>query len=701
MGYATYIGRVGALAVALGVGMALASTPGIASAEPTSGSETSGSSSSAPESPGAKPDNETGGNAAPDTDPASAPDSADGTVADDPAAGDTEQDGQPAGAGDEEAPTAESESAQDDAITSDDVSTHESNKHQRSTRANNTAATEDDDTSPPEADPQESVETGETGSQATDAVGLKSASDSAAIPVTTMAAVGFSAPPAPSQPATEIAEVADPAEAMPPLSQPGPDSPIQNTAMMVTLAAVREELERNNVRRTANVAAPQAAALLADDSPNVLVIGVDGTNLSRILANTANTNFFSVMQGGTTAAASIVGHTTISNPSWTAITTGVWGERTGVINNIFNPAVYDRWPTVFNQLETMNPDIQTTFIGDWDVLAAIADAGSARADDIQFIQQVAGDTNWSLTDDAVGDAAEALIAAADPSVPNFVFTYFAGVDENGHMHGGASQQYADAITNVDRNLGEILTQVNAWETANAEQWTIIMVTDHGHQPQLGFGHGFQSPDETSTFVIANNPDVFSVGAINLKYSIVDVTPTVITLFGGTPAAYSDGVSLTELGDSDVFPINDDAALRTALQDAIAMNGYPNIGTNLALSTRTIFASVPYFVDLFTNSIAGALQSLAEQDIFLISPLARLAILPVKIIGNMTYMATNIIAQIVARLTGVTGASIFPLLPPNVPSTFPPESTLNLATPACTAAPGTTSPSWCGDTAIAV
>jgi hypothetical protein len=516
-----------------------------------------------------------------------------------------------------------------------------------------------------------------------------------------MAAVGFSAPPAPSQPATEIAEVADPAEAMPPLSQPGPDSPIQNTAMMVTLAAVREELERNNVRRTANVAAPQAAALLADDSPNVLVIGVDGTNLSRILANTANTNFFSVMQGGTTAAASIVGHTTISNPSWTAITTGVWGERTGVINNIFNPAVYDRWPTVFNQLETMNPDIQTTFIGDWDVLAAIADAGSARADDIQFIQLVAGDTNWSLTDDAVGDAAEALIAAADPSVPNFVFTYFAGVDENGHMHGGASQQYADAITNVDRNLGEILTQVNAWETANAEQWTIIMVTDHGHQPQLGFGHGFQSPDETSTFVIANNPDVFSVGAINLKYSIVDVTPTVITLFGGTPAAYSDGVSLTELGDSDVFPINDDAALRTALQDAIAMNGYPNIGTNLALSTRTIFASVPYFVDLFTNSIAGALQSLAEQDIFLISPLARLAILPVKIIGNMTYMATNIIAQIVARLTGVTGASIFPLLPPNVPSTFPPESTLNLATPACTAAPGTTSPSWCGDTAIAV
>ena len=35
MGYAIYIGRVGALAVALGVGVAVASTPGVAWAEPT------------------------------------------------------------------------------------------------------------------------------------------------------------------------------------------------------------------------------------------------------------------------------------------------------------------------------------------------------------------------------------------------------------------------------------------------------------------------------------------------------------------------------------------------------------------------------------------------------------------------------------------------------------------------------------------
>ena len=86
------------------------------------------------------------------------------------------------------------------------------------------------------------------------------------------------------------------------------------------------------------------------------------------------------------------------------------------------------------------------------------------------------------------------------------------------------------------------------ETAHpGEEWTIIVVTDHGHRPEKGVGHGFQTPDETSTFVIARGPD-FKDGWVNPEYEIVDTTPTVVTLFGGTPLAGSDGVSLTTLGE---------------------------------------------------------------------------------------------------------------------------------------------------------
>ncbi|PRC43009.1 phosphodiesterase, partial [Mycobacterium sp. ITM-2017-0098] len=333
---------------------------------------------------------------------------------------------------------------------------------------------------------------------------------------------------------------------------------------------------------------------------------------------------------------------------------------------------------------TLNPDIETTSIANWNVISAIAASG-AGVDNLFNVPEQQDDPRWLKADDLVGDVTEVAIANAEADVANLLFSYFVGIDENGHLYGGDSPEYAEAILNFDRNLGEIMAAVDAWEGANGEQWTIMMVTDHGHQPGKGFGHGFQSPDETATFVIANNPDMFTPGGVNLQYSIIDVTPTVMTLFGFEPAEDSDGVSLTDLDDSTVTPDNDTTALRQALNDAIAMNDYPDIATNIALSVRTIAATIPYYVDNITNGIVAALQGLAGQDIFLISPLAALAVIPVDIIGDIAYIATNIVAQIVARLTGVTGASIFPLERPATP-TFPetPEesSTLDLLAVVC-------------------
>ena len=482
-----------------------------------------------------------------------------------------------------------------------------------------------------------------------------------------------------------------------PAPEPAPELPAPAAIPMAlaALSATRDESERTASRASATVATAAAVEVPADPSPNVLVIGVDGTNLSRVLADLANTNFFGLMQDGTTAPASIAGHTTISNPSWTSILTGAWGEKTGVVNNVFTPWTYDDWPTVFTQLESFNPGISTTSIANWNVISAIAGAGSIGADEIVDIAQIDGDTDWLLTDDAVGDATELAIMAADPTVPNFVFSYFVGVDENGHLYGGASPQYAEAIRNADRNLGEILQAIGDWEAANNEQWTILVVTDHGHQPQKGLGHGFQSPDETATFVIAENPNLFASGAINLRYQIVDITPTVLTLFGGSLAPDSDGVPLTTLDDGNVFPIDDDAALRGALQDTIAKYGYPDIGTNLALGLRTIATTVPYLVYGLTDTLTAGLQSIAEQDIFLISPLAALAIVPVRLIGNLTYVVTNVVAQIVARLTGVTGASIFPLWPPAPPSFETPEDSAVL----CDGAAAQTTAAACGQIAV--
>jgi hypothetical protein len=661
MGYAKYIGRVGALAVTLGVGAAMATTPAVVYAQPSDTSSTSDSSpSSTSSTEGAE------GTDSPASESESASDPAEDSTdeADDPVDEGTDEDtDENTEEGDEESPPADS-AVEDDATVEDSAADRKASGVDSRRAASSEDLAGDVDKSatsvePSQADRKESrlhttaevvdnpVDDLSADALTTSATTFTTAATTSSTPATTSVAVAPQPPPTLVSVVTGIVSEWVAAVIRPFMSL-GTGSPLQAPLLWGALAAVRNEMERTLFRRTPAASQytvtqidPTPNSVLADPTPNVLVIGVDGTNLSRILADDANDNFFALMDDGTTAASSIVGHTTISNPSWSAILTGVWSERTGVINNVFTPWTYDRWPTVFNQLEAYNPDIETTTIANWDVINAISGAGSTPVDTNIYIPQFEGDTDWSETDDAVGAATVEAIEDTPIGVPTFIFSYFVGVDENGHMHGGASDQYADAIVNVDENLGDILTAVRLWEEAhpNEGEWTIIVVTDHGHQPQQGFGHGFQTPDETATFVIASGPD-FENGWVNPDYEIVDTTPTVLDLFGAPTPAYFDGVSLTELG-----PGEQPADLHRALRDMIATNSSPDIVTDVALSLRTIFATVPYYVWMLNND----------------------GTLPIPLLGDVLYVVTNIPAQIVARLTGVTGASIFPLFPPGPPS----------------------------------
>ena len=666
MGYAKYVGRVGALAVTLGVGVAMAT--GIAYAEPSDSSSTSDSSTRS-NSSATPSSSSTDGSPATSESPATTT----RTTSTGRSLTRTASPATRVGAGRDDAPASVSKRDDSREVGSTDRPVSDTRK----SRAADAADTSGEATSLAAAAVGQSDPVGEERSP------LRATAAAVDAPVQhSTAATTFTEPTAPrpaartvpQQRPTLVTVVSDFVTAMlRPLMDKGADSPVQMPALLAMTAVVRDEFERVRTLRTAN---PQArytvtqigGPSLVDPNPNVLVIGVDGVNLARILADPENKHFFALMDDATTGPSSIVGHTTISNPSWSAILTGVWGERTGVINNVFTPGTYDRWPTVFNHLETHNPNIRTTAIANWNVIADIADAGSIPADQIVFVPQVPGDTNWLLTDDAVGAATVTAIQNTPGGAPTFMFSYFVGVDENGHMYGGASPQYAEAIRNADENLGDILAAIDAWETANPDEgeWTIIVVTDHGHQPQQGFGHGFQSPDETSTFVIASGPD-FRDGYMNLQYQIVDTTPTVLTLFGATSPGYFDGVSLTTRGGGDVDPVD----LHRALLDSIAANGYPDIGTNVALGLRTVFATIPYYVYNLTYDAIAQLQAVADQGVFLISPLAGLAAVAVQLLGNGLYVVTNIPAQLVARLTGVTGASIFPLVPPP-PSIWTPE-----------------------------
>ena len=684
MGYARHIGRVGALAVTLGVGAAIASTPGIAYAGPSN-------SSAAGESPSTAADQST--KKSPSTTTKSADKDAASADGDDD---DSSPSGRPSlrsvlrsaaesirdlGAGNTPAsrdddtpgtgvPPAQEEDEKD--LVSGNLAARKATNTNTSRRAHTrsladtigdvasavTTATQRGEKTFQKLNTSGPTDTATTYSVAT-----------APVDTARTAFTPFSAAPAPvaalaePEPRSSVVTIVTDllGSALHPLLYPGTGSPpLQAPSLLAILAATRDEIERILVRRPTSVVYPQTPGEPPYPNPpadptkqHVLVIAIDGTNMSKVLADPANDKFFALMNTSTSSAPSIVGHTTVSNPSWTAILTGAWDNKTGVINNVYTPWTYDRWPTVFTQLETHNPAIKTKAIADWDVIGAIADSG-VGADEVVYISQVENDPNWAKTDDAVTAETVKTINATDPGYqgegPNFLVTYLVQVDENGHMYGADSIQYEEAIQRTDENLGEILAAVKAREDATGcatnastcEDWTVIVVTDHGHQPQQGFGHGFQSPDETTTFVIADGPQ-FGDSMLNPDYEIVDVTPTVLSLFGAPQGARFDGVPLTSLRGSDSDPLTQ-VQLQDTLKAQIATNDYPNIITNVALSLRTIVAFVPYYV-----YGAG---------------------LPAPI-GDVLYVATNVPAQLVAFGTGVYGARLFQILPPP-PITITPE-----------------------------
>ncbi|WP_155768985.1 PE domain-containing protein [Mycobacterium asiaticum] len=408
-----------------------------------------------------------------------------------------------------------------------------------------------------------------------------------------------------------------------------------------------------------NMVTPQEAALLMLATPdeNFLLIGTDGTNLSRVLADPLIVNFRELMSQSITSASTIVGHTSVSNPSWTTMQTGVWSETAGVINNVFTPWTYDDWPTVYNHLEAAyGNNVDTTVIANWPIITDIAGAGSFPADNIQFVgRDAATDPYWFASQNQVATETITAIDAATPGKGNFIFSYFVGVDENAHAYGGGSPEVAAAIRNMDTNLGSrtsgtgLMGAVAAWEADplnNGEKWDVLMVTDHGEidPNQFGRGHGFQSPMETATFMIWDQAGDMRNGWINNPWQVVSTTPTVLDQFGIPTPEYMQGAPLTDPSFDGTY-VNPGANLFNVISADFAAQGYPDPVTNVVLDSRTVAGTIPYLVYSPIQGIVDSMPSFLQ--------------LLVSWIGAGVYQTLNIPAQIWVRFIGVTGNEIIP------------------------------------------
>ncbi|MFE3193245.1 alkaline phosphatase family protein [Nocardia sp. NPDC059240] len=270
-------------------------------------------------------------------------------------------------------------------------------------------------------------------------------------------------------------------------------------------------------------------AAQADSTVNkVVVLGFDGALYAKIQESGAP-NLLKLATQGTVGQTSIAPHATDSIPIWATALTGVWDTKHHITS--FDGDAFATYPTVFTQLEKAKPQLRTESVVTWSALADAAASGNPNVD----VNVVASDPN--VADSATADRAA---AAVTEDAPDFLFVDFDSVDSAGHK-GSAKPGYLDAITKADAGVGKIVNAIDARAAAHPkERWTILVTTGTGNKPQGG--HGGQSAEETANFVIARGPG-FAAGATNGRFSIVDITPTVLTLLGVAVPSGLDGTSM--------------------------------------------------------------------------------------------------------------------------------------------------------------
>jgi len=273
-------------------------------------------------------------------------------------------------------------------------------------------------------------------------------------------------------------------------------------------------------------------ALAAADKPQrvkkVLIVGIDGCRTDALRAASAPHLVALVQQGSFAENTQILpkqdtGADTVSGPGWSAILTGVWADKHGVIDNAFRRANYQGYPHFFKRLNEVKPKAVTASVVTWPpihewILSAADEAVLVRPDT----------TGYPAAD---AEATRKACAILRDKNPDAMFLYLGNVDETGHAKGFSPQvpEYVRAIEGADRHIGNLLTAVQQRPTHDREDWLILLCTDHGGRgTDHARGHSFA---EVRTVWLIVSGISARLGKLEEPTALVDVAATALTHLG--------------------------------------------------------------------------------------------------------------------------------------------------------------------------
>ncbi len=202
---------------------------------------------------------------------------------------------------------------------------------------------------------------------------------------------------------------------------------------------------------------------------------------------------------------------TDSAPGWTSMLTGELYYKTGVLWNDYEKD--DKYPTLIKSLIDDELADKTSFYSAWGgyletTLGSEVASCKAAGYDANYViaeQYAAGGAyaeGYKNTDAAVTQLTVSDLQNADCS--DFIFALYESTDECGHAAGyhPDNEVYMNAFAFEDELAQQIVEAIKARPTYAAEDWLIIMSSDHGG---FNHSHGYCMAMERYTYIVCNKP----------------------------------------------------------------------------------------------------------------------------------------------------------------------------------------------------
>jgi len=107
--------------------------------------------------------------------------------------------------------------------------------------------------------------------------------------------------------------------------------------------------------------------------------------------------------------------------------------------------------------------------------------------------------------------------------PDLSWVYLQYTDDMGHRFGD-SEKFYEAIRMADNQVGKVWQAIRKRELESAEEWLIVITTDHGRDAHHGQHHGGQSDRERLTWIVTNARN------LNERFKqtpgVVDIMPSI-------------------------------------------------------------------------------------------------------------------------------------------------------------------------------